>query len=200
MFDRLRKTAAALGLTLLLAVPAVAANMTSPYNGGLGPIEPANLLNHLNVMVRQINSQVDGLVGTLLTPATTSDTSADTLATVTLPGNTLVTGQDLRVKAYGVNSNDANVKTFTLKFGTSTLTQVVTGAAANWSIECDILVTGSKTETAECHGQEGTTVIASNQATNWTIDNTVSENVLITGTAATSGTMTLNGATFEQVK
>lgn len=194
-------TGAFAGLAMALSLVAASAAQIPLLQG---PWDPGNALGSLNSIVQSFNFGTTGNLSTVTTPVSTSLTTIQTLATLTLPGGQLsAVGQALHVRAFGVNNSSTNAVTFTFSFGGSTLTQTLTGATNNWYVDCTVIITAigaSPGQTAECHGQTGTTVTASTQATNWTVATGSAVTVLLEGTVATSGTTTLNGAVFEQLK
>lgn len=169
-----------------------------------GPIDPSNQIANFNQVIQNINSGVTGNVFEIITPVTTSGTSINTFGTLTLTPNFFTAvGQGIRVHAWGTNNSSTNAVTFTFSFGASTLTQTLTGATNTWDVTCTVLTSllgATGGQVSECHGQTGTTLVASTQATNWAIPTSAAITVLLEGTVATSGTTTLNGATIEQIK
>ena len=181
---------------LCIATSAFAANVPLVS----GPWDPTNALGGINGLVQSLNANVDGLLGSTIATATTSGTTISTLATYTINGGVLANaGQGLHVHVWGVNSADANVKTLTLSFGTATTALVVTGSGNTWVADFYILKTGASTQTIEGHGLTATTPVAVVASTATQTD-TAAITVLVSGTAATSGTMTLSGGYIEQVK
>ena len=166
-----------------------------------GPLDPANIIGTLNQFVIQAtNFGVSGLLGSLGAPATSSGTSKVALFNASIPGNQLTTvGQTIHMKAVGVNSADANVKTLTFDFGTIACALTVTGSSAAWQADFYVTMTGAATEQYSCFGSEGTTLIAISQSTG-TVSLTAGVAMDISATAATSGTMTLNQAWVDQIK
>jgi hypothetical protein len=201
MFRKLL-TSAVMGVFMALSITAAfAANLPLLQ----GPWDPGNALGFLNQMVQGINSGVTGNLGEVITPFTTTANTIQTAGTVTVPGGAFTTpGQALHIRAFGVNdATSGDARTFTLSFGGSTVTQVVTGTSATWAVDCTVLITAvgaSPAQQAECHGQEGTTVVASNQPAAFSVATGSAVTVLLELTAATAGTMTLNGAIVEQLK
>lgn len=197
----LRTRLTAIFAWLLLSLGAAAAANLPLISG---PIDPSNQIANFNQVIQSINSGVTGNIAEVVTPVTTIAATIQTLATVTLTPNFFTSvGQSIHVRAFGVNDSNADPRTFTLSFGGSTIAQVVTGTSANWYVDCTVIVTllgATGGETAECHSQEGTSVVASVQATNWAVPTNAAITVLLEGTAATAGTMTLNGAVVEQLK
>lgn len=82
------------------------------------------------------------------TPASTDET---TLATYSLPANTLnADNRGLRIIAFGTVANNANNKTIRLKFGTTTLATIGPGAFGSvtrrWVCTAHVIRTGASTE------------------------------------------------------
>ena len=101
--------------------------------------------------------------------------------------------------ASSVNSADANVKTLTFAYGAATCALAVTGSGNTWFADFYVLKTGPSTQTIEGHGMTGTTPVAAVASTATQTD-TAAITVLVEGTAATSGTITLSGGYIEQLK
>ena len=181
---------------LLLSAAAFAANI--PLLSG--PYDPGNALGTLNAMIQSLNVSLSGVASSMAAAVTTGGATIETDASYTIPGNYIATGQGFRITAYGSNSSDANAKTLTFSFGGSTCALTMTGSGNTWQATFTVTETGSKTQMSECHGTTATTVVASVQATNWTVDNTAPIAVLVRQTAATSGTMTLNQAVMEYMR
>ena len=158
-----------------------------------GPWDPGNALGTLNNWVQNtLNPNVTQLAASLAAPVTTGGATIETDFQYTIPANTLLTGQNFTVNAWGVNDSTADARTLTFSFGGSTCVVTVTGTSAKWYAVLTVTETGAKTQSSECHGVQGTTAIVSAQSTSWTVDNTAAIAVLVEQTAATAGTMTLN--------
>ena len=166
-----------------------------------GPVDPGNMLGFINGFVQSMNLNLSGVAATLPAPVATGGTTIETDFSYTIPAGGLVTGQTIHVRAYGANDGNGNARTLTFSFGGQTCVQVVTGTSAKWTADFYVTETGSKTQTSECHAQQGTAAIASVQATNWTVDNTANIAVLVRQTSATdTAGMTLNEAWVEYLK
>lgn len=203
MFDHLqpgckpmKRLLAAFAAILATVSLSLAANV--PYL--TGPIDPGNLLGAFNAFISSLNNTTGGNLAAI-TAFTTSDTSADTAMAYTLPGGFLAqVGQAVQVTAWGVNSADANVKTVTFNFGALAVACVVTGSSAKWEVEFTVMKTGASTQDGECHGTEGTTVIASVQPAAGAVTDTAAIALTLTATAATSGTTTIAAAYLAGIK
>ena len=165
--------------------------------------EPSQQLNMVNFYNGMLNANTSGLFASLAAPITTSGTTANTIlsnANVMLP----YAGQTIRSFVWGVNSADSNAKTVTFNFGASgTCAVVVTGSSAKWFAKAEIQNVGTVASPAWqmlCWGQQGSTAITVNTASGTDALNTAAQTLNVTATAATSGTMTVNGADFEYVK
>lgn len=192
----LKRTFAAIAFSAFTTA-ALAANV--PFLSG--PLDPGNALDNFNTFILSLNQNMGGLLTALAAPFTTTDTSADTALAYTLPGGFFSSvGQRLEVTAWGVNSADANVKTVTFNFGALSTACVVTGSANKWEVEFEVYKTGASTQVAECHGQTGTTVIASVQPSAGSVTDTAAVALTLTATAATSGTVQVVGAYISGVK
>ena len=183
-----------------LAVMASAATFAAniPLIGGA--VDPANEIQALNQLTLNIIAGVNGNLAVLPASVATTLTTIQALMTYTAPGGALsLPGQIMHVRAWGVNSADANVKTVTFAYGAATCAQVVTGSGNTWVEDFYVVKTGAATQTTECHGQTGTTLVASVQSTGTNTDASATT-VTVSGTAATAGTVTLVGAYVEQLK
>jgi hypothetical protein len=191
----LKKLAAPLLAGLLTSSAILAANI---------PLQtfwdPTNGLGTINALVQAINGGVTGTIATLTTAAVSSGTTIVSLFSATLPANTLLVGQTVHVKAIGVNSADANVKTVTFTFGNISCAQIVTGSGFAWVADFYVTVTAAATESSTCHAQAATTVIAPVEATNGAVAINAAIAVGVSGTAATAGTVTLNQAWIEVLR
>jgi hypothetical protein len=177
-------------LLLTAAAVAIGANLPLLAPGGW---DPTNGLGSLNSVVQSINNGVSGVVSVLPAPVSTSGTSIYTLQTITL-ANGLPVGQTFHIHVYGVNDSNADARTLTFSFGGSTCALTVTATSGTWMADFYVTSTGASTETSICSGQEVITNVQPVIATNWTINNAAAITVLIEGTAATAGTMTLDEA------
>jgi hypothetical protein len=154
--------------------------------------DPTNALGSINAWIQSYNLGTGGVVATLPAPVSTAGTSIETDFAYTIPAGYLSTGNTFHVKAYGANDGNANARTLTFSFGGSTCVLTVTGTSATWTADFWVTETGSKTQTSQCVGQQGTSALAPVQASNWTVDNTANIAVLVRQTAATdTGGMTL---------
>ena len=191
-----RFLAASTALALSASV-ALAANI--PYFSG--PIDPGNLLGAFNAVVGSVNANTGGILAALGTPYTTSTTAAETVLAYTLPGGFLGSvGQGVEARVFGTNAADANVRTVTFNFGALAVACIVTGSAAKWFVDMTVYKTGASTQQGECHGSEGTTVVASVQPSAGAVTDTANIALTLTMTNATSGTTVVNGARIFGVK
>lgn len=164
--------------------------------------EPNQIQPTVNAAIQSINTYAQQLLVGLQAAATTSGTTANTILSYSVNPGQLPVGAAVRVKGWGVNSADANAKTITLNFGTSAPTVVVTGSGNTWQFECVIQNVGtvaSPSQNIACSGSTSTTLVALTN-TNSTQALTSALTLNVQGTAATSGTMTFNGLTFELVR
>lgn len=192
----LKKLLMGAALAALMSGTAMAANVPLVS----GPVDPSNQIATLNQVIQSVNGDVTGILAATPATAITTDTSADTLFAYTAPGGLLSTpGQLMHIHAWGVNSADANVKTVTFNYGAASCAVIVTGSGAKWFADFLLLKTAAATQTFECHGQQAATAITENQGTATNADSAATT-VTVTGTAATSGTITLAGAYVEQLK
>lgn len=192
----MKRFLSAVAAIALSGAVALAANV--PYLPG--PIDPGNLLGAFNSFIASMNFSTDGLLASV-SAFTTADTSADVALSYTFPGGYFTNvGQGVQITAWGVNSADANAKTITFNFGALAVACVVTGNAAKWEVEFTVIKTGASTQNGECHGQEGTTVIASVQPAAGSVTDTAAIATTLTATAATSGTTTIATAYMTALK
>lgn len=162
--------------------------------------EPSQEVAQANSLIQSLNANLPGLIAALPAAKVTTGTAIETLMTVTLPGGLFTkVGQGVRVRAWGVNSADANAKTLTLAFGTKTIALTMTGSGNNWDAEFIVYRTGADTQVGWGKGQTATTVVAANGFTDGAEDDGAAITLLIRGTAATAGTMTLNAALVDFV-
>ena len=180
----------------LFAPVAMAANV--PLTTGV--LDPSTPMANQNNLILSLNANVDGLLGSTSTAVVSSGTSIQALATYTLPGGLLASvGQTVHIHAWGVNSADGNAKTVTFSFGGQTAAFIVTGSSYNWVADLYVMKSGASTQTAEGHAITNTTLVAPVEST-WSVTDTAAITVLVEGTAATSGTITLAGSYIEQIK
>jgi len=173
---------------LLASTAAVAANI--PYDAT--PFSAGGLTAAVNRFILNFNAGVSGVLFSTTAAKATTTTGPDTMYTVTLPANTFKFGQTLKFYAYGVNSADANAKTITFNFGAAgTCAVIVTGSGVNWFAEAFVTELSGSNQYLECHGQHGTVRVTSAQSAT-TEDPTTDLSMVVTATAATAGTTTIN--------
>lgn len=191
----------ALAFVLALAAPLGVNAANLPLLTGPNYSDSSQILGSLNTVIGNINQGVNGILSSLTAAVVSSGATITPLMTYIMPGGQMsAAGQAIRVKAWGTNSADANVKTLTFSFGGSTQALIVTGSSNNWVADFYVVKTGANAQLAMSAGQTGTTLVAPNENNAWTITDTAAITILIEATAATAGTMTLNGAIIEQVK
>lgn len=195
MVRSVRVALAALSATAIVSLGVWASNIPLVT----GPLEPANLVGHINALTQRINFGVSGLNASLTTSYTTSTTSAETALTASLPASQLALGNTLHYFVSGVNSADANAKTVTFNYGAANCSVVVTASAAKWVAQAWVTVNGAATQALTCYGQQGATAITVNQTTG-SVNNAAAVSATIQMTAATSGTMQALQAWIDQIK
>lgn len=172
---RVSKAAAALAAVSLLAVGAAQAQ--TAYTGAWRMI-----------------ASLTGTVGTA------TGTSEQTLATYTLPGNTMVNaGQRLRISA--AFSKAANVDSVTCKlyFGSEVVsTGANTTSGAGMRLVLDVVKTGAKAQVVTGFGQAGTTVVTPYSAAG-SEDDTASAGIVVKATC-TDGTSAANDAVLQDFR
>lgn len=118
-----------------------------------------------------------------------ADTTEDTLATITVPANSMGANGRLRITTTWTTTNSANSKTLKVKFGgTSYGTMVITASAATM----DMRTVGNRNATNSQVGSSSGTIggFGNSSATapiTSAIDTTASTTVAITGQKASSG-------------
>jgi hypothetical protein len=198
----LRKLSAAVAAVLLSASLALAANLPlfSGAAGG-GCSEASQLVPCLNQTIQAINSGVAGLLGSSVVQATTTQTTIQTLGTVTLPAGTLASpGQSIRIKAFGTGTA-TGTNTLTVQVGTATAFAVAGAATTAGVFEADVMVlkTGSNTQQIFSQGQFNATIATPTEQSG-TLTDTNPITITVSGTSTTSGNFTLNGVVVEQIK
>lgn len=180
---------------LALGIGAGAANL--PLLSGPNYSDPSQVLPTVNTVIQNVNAGVTGQVYNLPAAVATSGASLQTLLTYILPSFTPAT--TFHVKAWGANDGNADVRTLTFSFGGSTDAVVVTGTSGTWA--CDFYVNlqavSVEAETGSCN-VAGTFTAATNNS--WTVTSTAAITVLLRGTAATTGIMTLAGSYGEVLR
>ena len=186
-----------LGL-LVLALPADAAKV--PLQTGVNCGQASQLQPCVNGAINSINSNIGGVIASLPGPFTTSGTGANTLLSTVIPANSLVPGNVIHVKLWGLNPADGNVRTITLAFGTSlTANVVVTGSGLVWQGDFWITIQTTAIQAMTGLSQVTTTsTITTNVA--GTESTAVANTVLLTFTNATSGVTPIYGAYIEVIK
>ena len=183
--------AALLGASLAANIPTIPSTT---------PLEAGQANANANLVIGNVNAYGPGLIAANLANSATTLTTIQTLFTATVLPPFMSPGHAVRVHAWGVNSADANVKTFTLGFGALTDAVVVTGSGNTWTVDCTVLQSAAAAQSSECHGVTGTTAVAAVTATGTVTTLNTPVNLTLSGTAATAGTMTLTGATVEIVQ
>ena len=107
---------------LLSGALAFAANIS--LQPSTTPLDPANVIQTLNLLIQQMNSQVSGMLAVQVGPKiSTAQTAAQVLATTTIATATLnAPGQSLRLKCWGSTPSNADNKWVSLTFGTTVVT------------------------------------------------------------------------------
>jgi len=147
------------------------------------------------------NSVMSGLrfAGQHTNSSVTGTTNETTLATCTIPANTLGANGILRVMAGYGHTNNANNKTVRVRFGGTAFTTVVTTTAANCQIMSIIYNLNSTSAQGSIpHVGLGTTTAA---AVSGSIDTTQNQDIIVTGQLANTGdTITLYAVFVEVIK
>lgn len=168
-----------------------------------GNNDPSQILATLNAQIAANNAALPGLVASLTAALATSGTAANTMLAYTLLKGSLAQGQGLRMRIWGFNAADANVRTVTFNFGTSAATVLVTASAALWWAECVVFNVGtvaSPVQSIAAWGVQGITPVVSSQPASAQDITTLNTAITIQLTTATSGITTANGAHIEQIK
>lgn len=180
MFKRLAASVAALALVTsqALALPLMT-----------GPWDPTNALGTINSWIQSI--PLSGSQAVLGANFSTTGQTVQTALSNTVNGGALSIGQQVIMDASGSNPANANVMTITFAFGAETCAVLVTGSSALWYATATFTITGAATESHECHGQQGTTTIASVQNTG-TVNTAAAVVEQIEAQAATAGVLVVN--------
>ena len=141
------------------------------------------------------------LVSDFTSNAHTGDTDETDLVTYTMPGNTMGTGDAIRITAWGGLTNDGSNKTIRLRVGGNSVTSQNTTNAASWIIECVISSRNStSSQTVMFHTRHLTS------AETFTGDATLSEDttsdiiIKFTGTLAdVNDSISVNGWMIERL-
>jgi hypothetical protein len=184
-------------LAALLASTALAGQWpllpsTSQYN------EPSQIVSTLNQYGQLVAPTLPNMVYGLTAPVTTSGTSANVVATFVPPLN-WTAGKAYRIRGWGVNSADANAKTVTVALGALTKDFTATGSGLTWQFDTIIQNVGTVASPSQNLGQWGlvSTTATAVSNTNSTQALTGVLSLTVSLTAATAGTMTLNGLIVE---
>lgn len=184
-------------LAALLLAPAIAGQWplmpsTSQYN------EPSQIVSTLNQYGQLVAPTLPNMVYGLPAPITTSGTSANVVASLVPPLN-WTAGKAYRIRGWGVNSADVNAKTVTVALGALTANFVATGSGLTWEFDAVIQNVGTVASPSQNLGIWGlvSTTPTAVSNTNSTQALTGALSLSVTMTAATAGTMTLNGLTIE---
>lgn len=142
-----------------------------------------------------ISRQVTGFTSTVSTAETT-------MATLSLPPVTLGNpGEVIKFRAWGTGVNNANTKTLKVYFGASTLTFTIPASiAAKWCVDVHIVHVSASVQ------QMIGTMVTTNASTSNdcqtaapTEDATTALTVKVTGTATTTGDITMTGLIIEKI-
>lgn len=188
---------------LAAAIGAGAANL--PLLSGPNYSDPSQVLPTVNTVIQNVNAGVTGVVASIPAPVATTSTPIQTLWTYILPANQLAVGQTFHVHLWGVNSSDASVKTVTFAWGASTDAYVVTGSGLKWELDFYVNqqvlgTTSTAVESETAHAFLGTPATIGPTGNQWGVSSIANTTILIEGTAATSGTITVNGLYAEVLR
>lgn len=164
------------------------------------PVPPHSMHATWNEIAQAVNAGADGVVAALGVPFTTTGTAENTnIVKFTLPPGFLAkSGDGVEFEIFGVNAADVNVKTVTLLFGALSTGYTVTGSAAQWRITGKWLRMG--TDAQRLSSMLLVTATPSILVGSGTVDDGAEIVVELRATAATSGTITINGAVFKQLR
>lgn len=144
-----------------------------------------------------------GVIATNITPQATTGTSEETLASVTIPGNTLaVNGQALRITAYFTSAANTNAKTVALRWN-GTAGTIITSNTGFTASGAAVVLTGNVIRTGAATQVLGGPGLASGTAVRATVTSdviTLSGDIVVyvRGTTATaSGDVTFQALTVE---
>ncbi|RJQ38266.1 MAG: hypothetical protein C4555_05225 [Dehalococcoidia bacterium] len=165
------------------------------------PNNPTSLPRMRNEILQTVNNGVTSVIAARGVPFVTSGTAENVgIVRFTLPAGWLErSGDGIEFDIWGVNSADANAKTVTIGFGAAgTLAHTVTGSGAAWRIQGKIVRMG--TDVQRAMSTLIVTATPSLVAGSFTEDDGVAITVDLAATAATAGTVTINGAVFSQLR
>ena len=116
-----------------------------------GASEPSQIFAYLNQLITSLQSGVNGVVAAQVgVTASAATTNEQTLATTTIPGNTLSKGgQALRLRCSGLFANTSHAtNTVKLYYGTATITTTsTTTSGQSWHLELMVADSGGTTST-----------------------------------------------------
>lgn len=117
-----------------------------------GPQDPSQLLATINSLIQSINAGVNGRLTAQVTATGTTTTIENTMATYSLPANTLANpGDAVRTICWGTSAVNTNSKNVKLYFGSSAIqtqnnatTRIMSGDT--WYLEMLVMRNGAATQ------------------------------------------------------
>ena len=150
---------------------------------------------------------VVGVANVNTTSQATTGTSKETLASYSLPANSLsANGKAIRIRAWGITAANGNTKTFTIDFGATTVATNVDNSGAGTAmvvvLEAVIIRTGANTQEASGFGLLGEDSSSARKTTQTRTTPSATDSgaitIAITGTTPTAiGDLTFKGMTVE---
>jgi len=168
-----------------------------------GPLDITNPLLSDNLQAQAINASIGGIVAAIPAPFVTTGTGANKALGYTVPGGTFALGEVFRVRGWGVNSADVNAKTITVAYGALTANAIVTGSGQIWEFEAyfqNVGTVASPVQSEMIRANTAATVVTTAGPANSTQSIAGPLDISVSLTAATAGTMTLNGCIIEKVQ
>jgi hypothetical protein len=194
---------------VLLAAVAAGALMFNQAEAANVPIltpspnisEASQIVPTINTLIQSLNTNLGGEFGSSPVQATTTQTTIQTLGTITLNGGTLANaGQAVRITCFGTGTA-TGTNTLTIQFGTATAFAVAGSATTAGVFQASVLVmkTGASTQQILSQGSFNATLTTATEQSATQTD-TSPINVTCSGTSTTSGNFTLNGMIGETIK
>ena len=195
--------------TLAAVVLSGAIAAASSISNFSGPSEPSQIFGYLNQLIASIYSGVNGVIASQIgVTASTATTTEQTLATTTIPANTINrAGQALRLRCSGVTANTSHASTTVkLYYGTSAITSTSTTLVGqSWDLNLQVASSGGATSTTSefvgmtlINSAPGVMVATSNAVDD--LSTALTAKCTTTQGTASAGDVILHSFIVEQVK
>lgn len=198
-----RKILTSIGVVVFATVLSVSASQIPILSG---PQDPSQMLATINQLIQSINAGVNGRLTAQVTATGTTTTIEQSIATYTLPANTLANpGDAVRVMCWGATASNNNSKNATLYFGTSsielggnTVSKIINNK--KWFLTMTVMRSGAATQTVVGTGAVDATLLST--YTNAGTDSlTAAVTIKCTGSTPTAAQdITAQGFLVEQIK